>query len=528
MRGAYLAAVVLFIAQAIAGVTVARAEEPATSAESSAASRSLPPTSAAASPSSPDPVVALIREKIADSDLRKGANADDLGALEAFYRRRTGAPLWMTDMGFSAKGQQALFEIEKADDWGLDTSAFELPPADELPASSEAEAIAEIRLDLAILKYARFARGGRLNPSEVSGLFDQTRPLRDPNTVLTEIAAVDATNFYLQSLHPKHEQFARLREALLRARDTDDSSDPSANQLQIERIIINMERWRWMPENLGSFYVWSNTPEFMLYAVKDGKTIYTDKTQVGTIGNATPVFSAGMTTIVFNPDWIAPPTVLVAELLPRLRIKNFAILQKHKLLVSYHGEPVNAAKIDWSRVNIRDYTFTQKAGPDNRLGKVKFLFPNKHYVYMHDTTLDRAKVFRTPMRAIGYGCVRMDQPDRFAELLLAQANGWPASKVKDLWDNTVNSAVTLDHEIPVHLTYFTAVVDETGKVVTFADLYGLDNKIATALFGNAKGFPMPPSESKRSRGQEANAPASGKRTASGNDLADSLHGFFGD
>ena len=118
MRGAYLAGVVLFIAQAIAGVLVACAEEPATSAKSSAAS-----------PSSPDPVVALIREKNANSDLRKGANADDLGALEAFYRRRTGAPLWMTDMGFSAKGQQALFEIEKADDWGLDASAFSAPPS---------------------------------------------------------------------------------------------------------------------------------------------------------------------------------------------------------------------------------------------------------------------------------------------------------------------------------------------------------------------------------------------------------------
>jgi len=113
-------------------------------------------------------------------------------------------------------------------------------------------------------------------------------------------------------------------------------------------------------------------------------------------------------------------------------------------------------------------------------------------------------------------------------LLLAEANGWPASKVKDLWDNSVNSAVTLDHQIPVHLTYFTAVVDETGKVATFTDLYGLDNKLAVALFGDAKGFPKPPPESKRSRGQEANALVPGKQTASGNDLAGSLQGFFGD
>ena len=434
----------------------------------------------------------------------------------------------MTDMGFSARGQQALFEIEKAGDWGLDSSAFELPSADELPASAEAEAIAEVKLDLAILKYTRFARGGRLNPSEVSSLFDQMPPLRDPNAILSEISEAEAPDAYLRSLHPKHEQFVRLHEALLRARTPNDLGNPSPNALQIKRIIINMERWRWMPEDLGSFYVWSNTPEFMLYAVEDGKVVYTDKTQVGTISNPTPVFSAGMSSIVFNPDWIAPPTVLMADLLPRLRKQNFAILQKHKLLVSYHGEPVNAAKIDWNRVNIGDYTFTQKAGPDNRLGKVKFLFPNKHDVYMHDTTLDRRKVFQTPMRAIGYGCVRMEQPERLAGSILAEANGWPASRVKDLWDNSVNSAIALDHKIPVHLTYFTTVVDATGKVATFADLYGLDNRLAAALFGDAKGFPMPPAEAKRSRGQEANALAPTKQTASRNELAGSLQGFFGD
>jgi hypothetical protein len=132
------------------------------------------------------------------------------------------------------------------------------------------------------------------------------------------------------------------------------------------------------------------------------------------------------------------------------------------------------------------------------------------------------------MRAIGYGCVRMEQPDRFAEVLLAEADAWPASKVEDPWDNGLNSAVTLDHKIPVHLTYFTAVVDESGKVATFADLYGLDNKLATALFGDADGFPMPPPQAKRPSGQVANAPGAGKQTASGNDLAGSLQGFFGD
>jgi len=258
--------------------------------------------------------------------------------------------------------------------------------------------------------------------------------------------------------------------------------------------------------------------------VKDGKTIYADKTQVGTIGYATPVFSADMATIVFNPEWIAPKTVRVETLLPPLRKKNYAFLKKHRFSVSYQGRPVNVTKIDWGRVNIHDYTFTQEAGPNNRLGKVKFLYPNKHVVYMHDTTPVRKKVFKEAARDIGYGCVRMEKPDRFAEVLLAEDKGWPASQVKDLWDKSVNSPVTLDHKIPVHTTYFTAVVDDKGKVATFDDLYGLDHKLAPALFGTAKGFPIPPPKKKRPYVERTYE--SGRAKTAGRGIAGSVQGFL--
>jgi murein L,D-transpeptidase YcbB/YkuD len=476
-----------------------------------------------------DAVVAAICLKLAEPGWRKDANPDDLAALAAFYSERTSGPLWMTEMGFSAKGQAALFEIGKADDWGLSAASFELPPAGALPATPQAQAIAEIKLDLAILKYARFARGGRVNPSELSDKLDQAPPLRDPNTVLTEIAAASAPDAYLQSLHPKHEQFVRLRQALLKARGkSEDGTKPAGDERDIRRLIINMERWRWMPEDLGALYVWNNSPEFMLYVVKDGKTIYADKTLVGTLKYATPVFSADMKTIVFNPDWIAPPTVLVENLLPPLRDGNYSILKIHKLSVSYQGKPVDVSRIDWGRVDIRNYTFTQKSGPENVLGKVKFLFPNKHTVYMHDTLAYRKKFFQKPMRAIGHDCVRMEKPDRFAEVLIAEDKGWPASQVKDLWDKSDNGTVTLDHKIPVHMTYFTAVVDEKGKVATYADLYGFDNKLALALFSNATGFPEPPPDTTVPSTEEADASGAVRRASVSNDIAGSLGGFAGD
>jgi murein L,D-transpeptidase YcbB/YkuD len=443
----------------------------------------------AASPGPPHPVVAIIRDRLASSDIEKDADAGDVAALRAFYATWSRPPLWITDMGLSAKGQAVLFEIAKADDWGLDAKAFALPDAGALPANEEAQAAAEIELDLAILKYARFARGGRFTPSEISEVVDQTPPLRDPQDVIAEIAVAAAPDAYLQSQHPRHEQFVRLHQALLYAR-----KDAESDEIAIKRIIINMERWRWMPEDLGPLYVWLNTPEFMLYVVKDGKTVFSDKTLVGTIGNPTPVFSADMETVVFNPDWTAPPSVLEQKLLPALRQKAYNIITSNKLLVSYQGKRVDPTKIDWSRVDIHKFTFTQKAGPKNVLGKVKFLYPNEHVVYMHDTLPYRKKVFKKKARAIGYACVRMERPRQFSELLLAEDKNWPASKIEELWDKGTDNRVEMDDGPPVHTTYFTEVVDDKGKVTTFGDLYGLDRKMAIALFGDAKGFPEPPPE----------------------------------
>jgi len=499
VRRGFLAAVLLFACQAHAWAGPLRAilEHAAFAVANPAGAHATVPT-----------IIDRIRSKLREAGLRSKADPTDLTALQEFYLNTNATPLWITDMGLSARGQSALFEIEKADDWGLDAAAFELPRAFDLPPGLNDEAATEITLDLAILKYARFARGGRLNPRELSAVFDEAPSLRDPKTVLMEIAAVRSPDIYLQSLHPKHEQFIRLREALLRMRgDEGDAAKAKSKQADIrQRIIMNMERWRWMPADLGPLYVWSNTPEFMLYVVKDGKAIFADKTQVGTATDPTPVFSAEMTTIVFNPEWTAPPSVLVKSLLPRLRKGNYSILDKYAFSVSYQGNPVNPTRVDWSRVNIRDFTFTQKPGPKSNLGKVKFILPNHHDVLLHDTFDARRKVFQQSMRAIGYGCVRMERPQQLSEVLLSEDKGWSASEVNELWEHGINSPVSLDRKVPVHLTYFTAVVDDTGKLTSFADVYGLDKKLAAALFAEKTTPTQSGPELKRSP-QEANASA---------------------
>jgi murein L,D-transpeptidase YcbB/YkuD len=236
-----------------------------------------------------------------------------------------------------------------------------------------------------------------------------------------------------------------------------------------------------------------------------------------------------MTTIVFNPDWNAPETVVKENILPALQSKKYSILKTHKLFVSYNGQPVDATKVDWNRVNGLAYTFSQKAGPHNNLGKIKFLYPNRHTVYMHDTLPVRKKYFKQTKRMIGHECVRMEKPDKFAAVLLAESNGLGEGRIKELWDKGVNSSVALERKIPVHMVYFTAVADEGGKVENFTDVYGLDRKMAAAMFGDATGFPEPPPESKKPPLGEADAstPAA-KRTTADNDMARAMSGFLGE
>ncbi|MGA7458075.1 MAG: L,D-transpeptidase family protein, partial [Methyloceanibacter sp.] len=354
-----------------------------------APSDSAPAPAAAQRPkSAPDPIVAEIGLKLKDPALRKGAASDDLAALEAFYAERSGAALWITPMGFAARAQALIAEIQNAGNWGLPADAFDLPSASDLPSTTEAQAVDEIKLALAVLKYARYARGGRVSPGKISNLFDQKPELSNPRNVLTEVAAAAAPAAYLTSLHPKHAQFESLRKLLIKyvanakARGRKPMGEPS-----IQRLVVNMERWRWMPAELGNYYVWNNVPSFVTRVMKNGKSIYVEKVIVGQPKYATPLFSANMRSIEFNPDWTVPDTIKFEDLAPRLRqgstdgTRDISILTSNKLSVSYQGKPVNASTVDWSRANIRQYTFTQEPGPDNVLGVLKFNFPNRHAIY---------------------------------------------------------------------------------------------------------------------------------------------------
>jgi murein L,D-transpeptidase YcbB/YkuD len=499
-------------------------DEPIPGGEQASPTEAAPPQAEEVSPA--DPVVAAIRTKLNDSSLRSRANGNDLAALEAFYTAHGEAPVWLTDEGFSAKAKAIIAEIEKAADWGLPEGDFDLPDIGDVPGVPDSKAADEIKLDLAILQYARFARGGRLSPQRVSFILDQKPDLLDPKAVLTEIQAASEPDAYLRELNPKHEQFERLRQALIKAREASKAKGkkPESDAL-VQRLVVNMERWRWMPSALGSYYVWNNIPSFNVVVISDGKSVYTEKAVMGQYKYATPVFSANMQSIVFNPEWTVPDTIKREDLMPRLRAgglfgSDTSVLSEHGLTVSYQGRPVDPDSIDWGRANIYQFTFTQAPGPTNVLGKLKFNFPNKHAIYMHDTV--QPEFFNETVRSLSHGCIRVREPARLAQLLLARDKGWSADQVRALLAKGNNSIVDLNRAVPVHLTYFTAVVDEQGKVQTLGDIYGLDSRMAAALFDKGVKFSMPKAD------VEANAaPQQRQRGGRRDSFADMMDGLFG-
>jgi len=262
----------------------------------------------------------------------------------------------------------------------------------------------------------------------------------------------------------------------------------TANPSKARLILLNMERWRWLPHDLGSFYVNVNIPEFLVRVIADGKPIHTARVVVGKPDKQTPILSNEMQEIVFNPYWNVPNSIKTEEIRPFLTEEggwfggggwNTAVLERHNLRINIGGREVDPARIDWNRVDIRSLNIYQPPGPDNVLGNLKFVFPNKHDVYMHDTT--QKNLFAKTIRAESHGCMRVQNPDQLALTLLKEDQGWTAGRVAASIQGGPDQHIALRQKIPVYITYFTLWVNDDGSMSTFGDIYGHDARMAAAL-----------------------------------------------
>jgi murein L,D-transpeptidase YcbB/YkuD len=257
---------------------------------------------------------------------------------------------------------------------------------------------------------------------------------------------------------------------------------------RVRQIELNLERLRWLPESLGDNHLSINIPAFELAAMEEGKSVLTMRVIVGKSENPTPVFSDRLTHVVFSPYWNIPDTIAIKETIPAIQ-KDPEYLAKNQIDVirgsGPDAEPLDPATIDWSvAATDKSYKFRQRPGPDNSLGHVKFLFPNKFDVYLHDTPAD--SLFQRIERDFSHGCIRLEQPMELAQYVLRNQPEWTAEKIQTAMHAGEEKHVSLKEPLPVHIQYLTAWVDKNGSVQFRPDIYGHDQQHVNLLANVSK------------------------------------------
>lgn len=249
------------------------------------------------------------------------------------------------------------------------------------------------------------------------------------------------------------------------------------------KILINMERLRWLPDftESGKNKVIVNIPDFHLFYIQKDDTVLTSRAVVGTDYRQTPVFKSEMTYLVFSPTWTLPETILWEDAIPAIQ-KNTDYLAKNNMRVlDLEGIEVDHRDIDWGKLNGKGdfpYLIRQSPGSLNPLGKVKFMFPNEHYIYIHDSPA--RGLFSRDGRTFSSGCIRMEKPDEFAQILLEDAEEWDAEMIAEAMSQDDEQTVSLKESQDVWILYLT-VWSREGKLEVREDVYDMDKKLAEAL-----------------------------------------------
>jgi L,D-transpeptidase YcbB len=253
-----------------------------------------------------------------------------------------------------------------------------------------------------------------------------------------------------------------------------------------DRIIsteINLERWRWLPQDLGQRHIIVNIAGFDVRVIESNEIVMQMKAVVGRLYRQTPVFSGNMTYLVLSPFWNVPPTIAGQDVLPQVqRDVEYLARQNMKVFQGWGAETreVDPSTVDWSSVNRRTmpYRFRQDPGPINALGTVKFMFPNQYHVYLHDSPA--RELFGRAQRDFSSGCIRVEKPLELAAYLL-KGSRWTTDEIRNAMNETAERTVTLPRSIPVHLLYWTAWAEQDGTIHFRNDVYQRDGKLLDAL-----------------------------------------------
>jgi L,D-transpeptidase YcbB len=250
---------------------------------------------------------------------------------------------------------------------------------------------------------------------------------------------------------------------------------------RIASIEANLERWRWVTDELGEIYIKVNIANFEMQVVKNDSPVFVSEAIVGRPFRKTPVFSASMNHLVLAPTWTVPPTILSQDVIPAVKKNQAYLRQKNMEILRSDGSVVDPASLDWKNLSASNFPYRvrQAPGKDNALGAVKFMFPNKYSVYIHDTP--SRELFVHADRSFSSGCIRIKRPLEFASFLLQDKPEWTMDRINTVVRQGKETTVFLTNPIPVHILYLTAWAEEDGTVHFRKDIYNRDKPLLNAL-----------------------------------------------
>ncbi len=257
---------------------------------------------------------------------------------------------------------------------------------------------------------------------------------------------------------------------------------------RIKQLELNLERARQLQTNNKGRYLKVNIPEYKLYLVDNGKTVYQSRVVVGKKKNKTPVLTSELTQLVLSPYWHVPKSIARKEIIPKIQQDPGYLYRNNiKLLGRFNNQTkfVNPETIDWFNIDLTNtpIRFRQEPGAKNSLGRIKFIFPNNYSVYLHDTP--SRNLFAKNQRAFSHGCIRVEDPFGLAEVLLADQDAWSKNELSDLANRKKPKALKLSKPIPIYITYMTAWVDDQNIINFRPDIYKRDRKYASNLYNIA-------------------------------------------
>ena len=370
-----------------------------------------------------------------------------------FYEQNGYQLVWSDGKRPRRVAESLVRAIQAAADDGLDPADYDIHSLAAARESFDPARAHEFDLHFtySYLKLASHLARGSRSPGTISGTWRAADRGIDLVTNLQTTLEEGDVAEGLQTLVPKAPQYHRLRAELAERRRR------GASAAELRTIAINLDRWRWMADDLGPRYLFVNIPTFRLDVVENGERVLEMKVVTGRTGDPTPVLADEMTHVVFSPFWNIPASIVQEEILPKLNEDpDFLERQNMEMIGSSDGE---------------DVRFRQRPGPRNALGLVKFMFPNNHNVYLHDTPAD--SLFNRLRRDFSHGCVRLERPIDLAKYVLRDQPEWTEERITKAMQSGNERTVKLTQPIPVYLTYFTAW-QEQGQLQIYPDVYGHD------------------------------------------------------